>query len=147
MEAILQQKTPRAIWIKRNHNDKRELVGQGHSRGILVYWHGAPVGWCQYGLMEELPRIDNNPKYRKLESASDKMLWRITCFVVRKIYRRRGVARTALKAALAAIQKQGGGVVEAYPIKRWGAPTTEELYPCSRRRSSKSSPRWAKAMC
>ena len=116
-----EKKTPRVIWIRRNHNDKRELVEQGRSHGILVYSHGAPVGWCQYGLMEELPRIDNNPKYRKLASASDKMLWRITCFVVPKKYRRRGVARTALKAALAAIQKQGGGVVEAYPIKRWGA--------------------------
>ena len=113
--------TPRAVWIKRNHRDKKALVEQRRSHGILVYSHGEPVGWCQYGLMKELPRIDINPKYRKLASASDKMLWRITCFVVRKKYRRHGVARTALKAALAAIQKQGGGVVEAYPIKRWGA--------------------------
>jgi hypothetical protein len=98
--------------------------------------------------MEELPRIDNNPKYRKLASASNKMLWRITCFVVRKKYRRRGVARTALKAALAAIQKQGGGVVEAIRSSAGElTPTTEERYPCSRRRGSRSSLRWAKAMC
>jgi GNAT superfamily N-acetyltransferase len=117
----VEKKTSRAIWIKRNHWEKRALVEQGRSHGILVYSQGAPVGWCQYGLMEELPRIDNNPKYRQLASASNKMLWRITCFVVHKRYRRRGVARTALKAALAAIQKLGGGSVEAYPIKRWGA--------------------------
>jgi ribosomal protein S18 acetylase RimI-like enzyme len=113
--------TSRAIWIQRNHSDKRALVGQGRSHGILVYSHGEPVGWCQYGLMKELPRIDNNPKYRKLASASDRTLWRITCFVVHKKYRRLGVARAALKAALAAIQKQGGGLVEGYPIKCWGA--------------------------
>jgi ribosomal protein S18 acetylase RimI-like enzyme len=70
---------------------------------------------------KELPRIENNPKYRKFASGSERMLWRITCFVVHKKYRCRGVARTALKAALTAIQKQGGGLVEAYPIKRWGA--------------------------
>jgi GNAT superfamily N-acetyltransferase len=41
--------------------------------------------------------------------------------VVHKKYRRRGVARTALKAALAAIKEAGGGLVEAYPIKCWEA--------------------------
>ena len=118
---VEKKSTPRAIWIKRNHRDKRALVEQGRSHGILVYSHGEPVGWCQYGLMKELPRIDNNHKYRKFASASGRRLWRITCFVVHKKYRGRGVARTALKAALAAIQKQGGGLAEAYPIKRWGA--------------------------
>ena len=66
--------TSRGIWIKQNHRDKRALVEQGRSHGILVYSHGEPVGWCQYGLMKELPRIDNNPKYRKLASANDRML-------------------------------------------------------------------------
>lgn len=31
----------------------------------------------------------------------------------------RGVASAALKAALSAIQKKGGGLVEAYPISQW----------------------------
>jgi ribosomal protein S18 acetylase RimI-like enzyme len=48
-------------------------------------------------------------------------LWRITCFVVDREHRRRGVAGLALKAALEAIRKRGGGVVEAYPIVSWGA--------------------------
>jgi hypothetical protein len=82
--------TPRAIWINRNHRDKKALVEQGRSHGILVYSFGEPVSWCRYGLMKELPRIDNNPKYRKLASASGRTLWRITCFVVHKKYRRRG---------------------------------------------------------
>jgi len=50
-----------------------------------------------------------------------KRLWRITCFVVDKKYRERGVASAALKAALEAIRSKGGGLVEAYPIIRWGA--------------------------
>jgi ribosomal protein S18 acetylase RimI-like enzyme len=78
------------------------------------------VGWCQFGLSEELPRVEKNPKYRKLPSENTGPLWRITCFVVRRKYRRRGVARTALRAALTAIQNEGGGLVEAYPVKQWG---------------------------
>ncbi len=80
------------------------------------------MGWCQYGSQEELPRIESSPGYRKhaREGDGDK-LWRITCFVVDKKHRGRGVANLALKAALQAIKKRGGGLVEAYPIIRWGA--------------------------
>lgn len=106
----------------RNRREKRDLVERGRSHGILVYANGEPVGWCQYGPGEELPRIDNSRKYRGLtpEGGTTK-LWRITCFVVDKKYRRRGVASAALKAALVSIRKKGGGLVEAYPITRWAS--------------------------
>jgi len=107
---------------KRNRQRKKELVENGRSHGILVYSKGEPVGWCQYGSGEELPRIDNSRSYRKLLPERDvKRLWRITCFTVDKRYRRSGVATAALKAALEAIRSKGGGLVEAYPIIRWGA--------------------------
>lgn len=104
----------------RNRREKKELVESGHSHGILVYANGEPVGWCQYGPKEELPPVDNSRKYRAHapEPSADK-LWRITCFVVLKKYRKQGVASAALKAALESIRKKGGGLVEAYPITRW----------------------------
>lgn len=105
----------------RNRKQKRELVEAGRSHGILVYAKGEPVGWCQYGPKEELPRIDSNSTYRTLALEAPSRLWRITCFVVDRRYRRRGVASIALKAALQAIRRRGGGLVEAYPITRWGA--------------------------
>ena len=105
-----------------NRQQKRELVENERSHGILVYAKGEPVGWCQYGYMEELPRIDYNRGYRRHARESNaKRLWRITCFTVDKKYRRRGVASAALNAALKAIRNKGGGLVEAYPITRWGA--------------------------
>ncbi len=39
----------------------------------------------------------------------------MTCFFVDRDYRRLGVAGFALDAALFAIKKRGGGLVEAYP--------------------------------
>jgi len=116
------QREAKAKRDERNRQQKRELVQDGRSHGILVYWEGEPIGWCQYGPKEELPRIDNGRAYRKLAPGDDvKKLWRVTCFTVDRKHRRRGVATIALKAALEAIRKQGGGLVEAYPIKRWGA--------------------------
>lgn len=103
-----------------NRREKKSLVEKGQAHGIMVYDNGEPVGWCQYGLKEELPRIDNRQKYRKLatQDTTNNKLWRITCFVVEKNHRRRGVASTALRAALESIKKNGGGLVEAYPVSK-----------------------------
>ena len=106
----------------RNRQQKRELVEKGGSHGILVYSEGEPVGWCQYGSNEELPRFDDRRGFPRSASNDDtKKFWRITCFVVDGKHRRRGVASAALKAALAAIKSKGGGIVEAYPILHWGS--------------------------
>ncbi|PYT70644.1 MAG: GNAT family N-acetyltransferase [Acidobacteria bacterium] len=117
---------PKQEWLRtraergaRNRRQKRALVEQDRAHGILVYANGAPVGWCQYGPCEELPRIDNQRIYRGLAPKGSERLWRITCFTVLKPYRQRGVASAALQAALKAIRRQGGGLVEAYPITRW----------------------------
>lgn len=48
--------------------------------------------------------------------AGAERLWRITCFFVDRRYRRKGVAKAGLKAALTSIKERGGGVVEAYPV-------------------------------
>lgn len=100
----------------KNRRDKKTLVDEERSHGILVYAGGQPVGWCQYGLREELPRIDAGRNYRKLALRDDaEKLWRITCFFVDADFRRKGVARVALTAALSSIKEKGGGIVEAYP--------------------------------
>ena len=118
---------PKSEWLStraergaRNRRQKTALVDKGCAHGILVYTNGEPVGWCQYGPSEELPRIDNSRKYRNLApKRGTQNLWRITCFAVLKNYRKRGVASAALHAALESIRKQGGGLVEAFPINRW----------------------------
>lgn len=117
---------PKCQWLRtraargvRNRREKKKLVEAGRAHGILVYHEGEPVGWCQYGPREELPRIDNKHYYRGLAPDGAQKLWRITCFVVHKKYRRRGVGTAALHAALEAIRRRGGGLVEAYPINRW----------------------------
>ena len=103
--------------IARNKEDKEALVGNGRSHAVLVYDRKSLAGWCQYGLKDELPRIDAGRYYQKLKPlASDTRLWRITCFYIDKQHRRQGVARAGLKGALESIKRQGGGLVEAYPV-------------------------------
>ena len=116
---LIEEPRTRAEWAGRNAREKRDLVEKVCAHGILVYADGEPVGWCQYGSREELPRVDSSPRYRRLalENRGERM-WRITCFVVDKGYRRRGVASAGLMAALEAMRKKGGGLVEAYPVSK-----------------------------
>jgi ribosomal protein S18 acetylase RimI-like enzyme len=101
----------------KNKHDKKLLVDDGKAHGVLLYDQKIPIGWCAYGLKPEFPRIDNGRNYKKLDLKDDpEKLWRITCFVVDKDYRKRGIASIALKAALDSIRARGGGVVEAYPV-------------------------------
>ena len=109
--------------VAKSRRDKMALVEEGRSHGILVYSRDEPVGWCQYGLKEELPRIDAGTNYRSLSlDTGGKKLWRITCFWVDRNHRRQGVAGLALRDALTSIRRQGGGLVEAYPAVRKGFP-------------------------
>jgi len=126
-----QWRRTRAERGERNRRDKKELVEEGRAHGILVYADGEPVGWCQYGPQEELPRIDSSRSYKALQlETTPGRLWRITCFVTDKKHRRRGVAGAALKAALESIRQKGGSVVEAFPLIPW-----EELCRARIRRS------------
>ena len=108
----------RAGRARMNRERKKELVQKG-AHGVIVYADdGEPVGWSQYGSREELPRMDHTRSYRGISPRSEGLIWRITCFVVDKNYRRRGVAIAALRAVLESIKNEGGGVVEAYPVSK-----------------------------
>jgi GNAT superfamily N-acetyltransferase len=119
---LLKEGLERKDAIALNRKEKKTLVAKGRSHGILVYAGNQAVGWCQYGPRGELPRIDSGRNYSKLDLSADqgRKLWRLTCFFVDRDFRKKGVAGVALRAALDSIQKQGGGIVEAYP------PTSKE---------------------
>jgi GNAT superfamily N-acetyltransferase len=95
-----------------NHRAKRALLEEGHAHGVLVYADDEPIGWCQYGTSDELLARMGVPQ-------PEERAWRITCFVVYRRFRRKGVAGTALHAALETIRHQGGGLVEAFPVVCW----------------------------
>ncbi len=103
----------------KNKRAKQSRVKRGRSHGIIVYSDASPVGWCQYGTWEELPRLDRSRTYINLglENGERRKLWRITCFFVERDHRGKGVASFALKALLSAIRTKGGGILEAYPLE------------------------------
>ncbi|MEM7118810.1 MAG: GNAT family N-acetyltransferase [Chloroflexota bacterium] len=96
---------------------QQNLVQQGKGYGLLVYTDEQPIAWCQFGPAAGFPRYDKGRVYSKLIIADDwQPQWRISCLFVDKHRRREGWSTIALRAALAHIQQNGGGVVEAFPF-------------------------------
>lgn len=91
----------------------KELVRRRQARGILVYAEGEPVGWCHFDRVDELPVPSEESSPAMAYAHYDDTEWVINCFVTRMDYRRRGVATHALKGAITAIKKHGGGWAEA----------------------------------
>jgi GNAT superfamily N-acetyltransferase len=81
--------------------------------------HGLAQGWCQYGSPDEL-RLKHQAEYRK--DPPPRAEWRIACIFVDKRHRGRGIARIALRGALAQIADDGGGLVEAISETTVGRP-------------------------
>ena len=78
------------------------------------------LGWCQFGVPDEVPRIKSRAAYEKGRTTSPD--WRIACNFVGKGHRRRGVATAALAGALDLIAGLGGGTVEGYPEAAGAVP-------------------------
>ncbi len=107
-------------WEARTGADNRaavgELIGCGRARGLLAYVDGRPVGWCNAAPRSALAGYDSDPDYRFDGDDGDR-IGAIACFVIAKPYRRHGIARRLLEAALAGFERRGLRIAEAYPRK------------------------------
>ncbi len=99
----------------------RKVVAAGRTPGLIAYHMRKPVGWCAVAPREDYPSLDRSPVLKRVD---DQPVWSITCFFVSKPYRGRGLNRLLVKAAIAYVRKQGGRIVEAYPVRRVKNPDT-----------------------
>jgi GNAT superfamily N-acetyltransferase len=91
----------------------KSIVDSGVVTGLLAYLHGDVVGWIAVEPRDAYPRLAHS---RSLKPVDDKQVWSVTCFFVSKRSRRKGVAVELLKAAVDHVKKQGGKIVEGYPV-------------------------------
>ena len=74
----------------------REVVKGGPPPGLLAFDGNMAVGWCQLTPRDALPWLDRTWRLKRVD---DVPVWSLSCFYVRKGYRRRGVT-SALIARL-----------------------------------------------
>lgn len=91
-----------------------EQLGAG-SPGVIARIGGEPVGWAAVEPYSAYPALARSPiTRRRPEDPAEP--WAVTCFVVRAEYRKRGVARALLRAAVEHARAQGATIVEGYPV-------------------------------
>jgi GNAT superfamily N-acetyltransferase len=97
-----------------NKTAMRELTMSGESAGLIAYLGAQPVAWCSVAPRDSFPVLDRS---RILKRLDDKPVWSIVCLFVARPFRRKGITVELLKAAISFVRKQGGGIVEGYPIE------------------------------
>jgi len=98
---------------EQNREDFRKVVEEGPPPGLLAFQDKLAIGWCQLTPRASLPVIDRNWRLRRID---DVPVWCISCFYVRKGYRRQGVSAALSKAAIKYAKAQGAAALEAYPL-------------------------------
>lgn len=91
----------------------REVVKHGPPPGLVAFDGDVAVGWCQLTPRDALPWLD---RAWRLERVDEVPVWSISCFYVRKGYRRRGVTSQLISAALNAAKRAKAPALEAYPL-------------------------------
>lgn len=91
-----------------------EVVKSGPPPGLLAFDGDLAVGWCQLTPRDALPWLDRGTW--RLKRIDDLPVWSLSCFYVRKGYRKRGVMSALIAAALDAAKRAGAPALEAYPL-------------------------------
>ncbi|RXZ41093.1 GNAT family N-acetyltransferase, partial [Agromyces binzhouensis] len=97
-----------AEWESASREELRErlreqLAAPGTGPGIIAYDGETPVGWCAVEPRSGLERLRHSPVASASPDADfdDASIWAVTCFVVPRAFRRRGVGRALAAAAVA----------------------------------------------
>ena len=86
--------------------------------GVLGYLDGAPVGWCAVAPRPSYSRLTRSRVRAGTdpEELADPAVWAVTCFVVRRPARGRGLSAALLAGAVDLARRGGARLVEGYPV-------------------------------
>ncbi|MEV1130780.1 GNAT family N-acetyltransferase [Agromyces sp. NPDC049794] len=96
-----------------------QLARSDSGPGLVAYDGDTPVGWCA---VEPRPHLERLRSSRLITGGTahpdleDPAVWAVTCFVVPRAYRKRGVGRALASAAVTYAHEHGAHVVEAYAV-------------------------------
>jgi ribosomal protein S18 acetylase RimI-like enzyme len=93
--------------------------GAAVTTGLVACRDGVPVGWCAVeprSAYRGLLRTNRVFWAGRAEDKLDPSVWAVTCLVTRVGHRKRGVAGTLARDAVAYARSRGARVLEGYPI-------------------------------
>ena len=86
--------------------------------GLVGYVDGEPAGWVAVEPRTAYPKLRTSriPWKGRDEDKDDDGIWAVTCFVVRKSYRGRGLTYPLARATIDFARDRGARALEAYPM-------------------------------
>lgn len=86
--------------------------------GLVLYVDDEPAGWVAVEPRTEYPKLRTSPVpwNTRSEDKDDDGVWAVTCLVVRKGYRGRGLTYPLARATIDFARERGARALEAYPM-------------------------------
>ena len=98
---------------EKNRNALRRIVRQGPPPGLLAFDGERAVGWCQLTPRDDLTWLNRKATFERVDALP---VWSISCFYVRRGYRKQGVMSALIAAALKAAKRARAPALESYPV-------------------------------
>jgi len=99
--------------------------------GLVAFLDREPVGWCAVEPRTAyigLVRNSRVPWVDRAEDKADDKVWAVTCLFVRAGFRKHGVGRALVHAAVDFARERGARAVEGYPMTTTTTALLEELH-------------------
>jgi GNAT superfamily N-acetyltransferase len=103
----------------------RTIVKHGPRPGLLAFDGERAVGWCQLTPRDDLRWLK---RARFFERVDEVPVWSLSCFYVRRGYRRQGVMSAFIAAALKAAKRANAPALEAYPVDTARPESTSNVF-------------------
>ena len=97
----------------------QRVIAKGPPPGLLAFEGDLAVGWCQVTPRSALSRLERSGVLARMD---DVPAWSVSCFYIRRGYRKQGVMTALISAAVKHAKAHGAPALEAYPWDVNGKP-------------------------
>jgi GNAT superfamily N-acetyltransferase len=98
---------------EKNKAALKRIAKRGPPPGLLAFDGDTAVGWCQLTRRDDLAWLNKTNMLRRVDDAP---VWSLSCFYIRRGYRKQGVMSALIVAAVQAAKHAGAPALEAYPV-------------------------------
>jgi GNAT superfamily N-acetyltransferase len=78
--------------------------------GILGYFENDPIAWCSIAPRDTHERLGGDEQFKNV--------WSLTCFYIKRQFRRKGLTEYLIEKAKDYAKENGAEYIEAYPVEK-----------------------------
>jgi GNAT superfamily N-acetyltransferase len=90
-----------------------KIVAEGRPTGLMAVAGKQAIGWIALAPREDYIKIENSRTLKRIDS---KPVWSITCFFIKKEFRKMGLSEIMINAAIEYAKENNIQTLEAYPV-------------------------------